>query len=135
MGTAFAWIVDRLRWALAGAAGLGLLMVYWGWSDAERIRDVEANGIQATAQIQGATRTKSRRGGETYSLKLAWRDAKGGVQTADRVKISPAFAQQIIIGDRIMRQTVRIKYLAEATIDSVPLVLEEWRARKSRTIS
>jgi hypothetical protein len=125
MARLLAWIVDRLRWLLLGAVGLGAVLVYFGWSDAARIRDIETNGIEAVASIQGATRTKRRRGGETYSLKLAWRDSKGGVQTHDRVTISSSFAQQIIVADQIRRGSVRIKYLPEATIDSVPIVLED----------
>jgi hypothetical protein len=125
MGRFFAWIVDRLRWLMVGAALVGAGFIYLGWSDAARIRDVEVNGIETVANVEGATRTKRRRGGETYSLKLAWRDNRGGVQTHDRVTISSAFARQIIVDDRISRATVRIKYLPEATIDSVPIVLED----------
>jgi hypothetical protein len=110
---------------MLGAVGLGAFLVYSGWSDAARIRDVETNGIEAVAGIDGATRIKRRRGGESYSLKLVWRDSKGGVQTHDKVAISNTFAQQIIVNDRIMRQAVRIKHLPDATIDSVPIVLED----------
>ena len=125
MGRFVAWIVDRLRWLLLAAAGGGAVLVYMGWSDAERIRDIETNGIEAVANIEGATRTKRRRGGESYALKLAWRDNKGGVQTHERVTISSTFARQIIVADQITRGTVRIKYLPDATIDSVPIVLED----------
>jgi hypothetical protein len=125
MARFLAWIVDRLRWLLLGAVGLGAVLVYFGWSDAARIRDIETNGIETVANIEGATRTKRRRGGETYALKLAWRDNKGGVQTHDRVTISSTFARLVIHEDRIVRQAVRIKYLPDATIDSVPIVLED----------
>jgi hypothetical protein len=125
MGRIAAWLVDRLRWALLAAVGVGGLMVYWGWSDAARIHEVETSGIETTAVIDGATRTKRRRGGETYSLKLSWRDGKGQTQTAENVTISSAFARQIIRDDRIARQTLRIKYLPDATIDSKPIVLED----------
>jgi hypothetical protein len=125
MAKFFGWIFAKLRLALGGAAAIGLLLAYWGWSDGARIRDVEANGIEATAFIEGATRMKRRRGGETYALKLAWRDATGEVQKAEKVTISSTFAGQIISGDRITRETVRIKYHREPTIDSVPIVLED----------
>jgi hypothetical protein len=126
------WIINRLRWALAGAVAVGLLMVYWAWTDATRIREVEANGIEGVAVIEGASRTKRRRGGETYALKLAWRDAKGETQRSDKVTISRTFASQIINGDRIVRDTVRIKYPPEMTIDSTPIVLED-AARQEET--
>jgi hypothetical protein len=132
MARILGWIVDRLRWALAGAVAVGLLMVYWGWSDASRIRDVEANGIEGVAVIEGATRAKRRRGGETYSLKLAWRDAKGEVQRSEKVTVSSTFARQIISADRIVRDSVRIKYPREMTLDSMPIVLED-AARQEET--
>jgi hypothetical protein len=125
MARFLAWIVDRLRWLLLGAAGLGAVLVYFGWSDAARIREVETNGIEAVARIEGATRRKGRRSGESYSLKLIWRDNKGAVQTHEKVNISNTFARQIIANDQIVRDAVRIKYLPDATIDSVPLVLED----------
>ena len=125
MARFIAWIVDRLRWVLLAAAGGGAVLVYMGWSDANRLHEAETNGVETVAGIEGATRTKRRRGGETYSLKLAWRDTKGGVQTHDRVTISSTFARQIIVEDRITRGSVRIKYLPDATIDSAPIVLED----------
>lgn len=121
-----AWIVDRVRWLLLGAVGLGILFVYWGWSDTTRIREVEANGAEAIARIEGATRSKRRRSGaESYTLKLSWRDAKGAVQTHDGVTISNTFARLIIVNDNIVRDTVRIRYLPDAPIDSMPIVLDD----------
>lgn len=125
MARFFAWVVDRIRWLMLGAVGLGAVLVYLGWSDAARIRDVETNGIETVARIEGATRRKGRRSGESYSLKLVWRDNKGAVQTHEKVNISSTFARQIIANDRVVRDAVRIKYLPDATIDSVPIVLED----------
>jgi hypothetical protein len=125
MGNVFAWIVDRLRWLFLGGAIVGVVLAYGGWTDAARIRDLETNGVEATAAIEGATRTKRRRGGESYALKLKWRDAKGALVTADRVPVSNEFARRIIRDDKIMLDRVRIKYLRDATIDSVPIVLDD----------
>jgi hypothetical protein len=124
MDRIFAWIVDRLRWLCLGATGLGIVLVYLGWTDAARIRDLQANGVEATATIESATRTKRRRSGESYALKLVWRDAKGVVQTADSVSVSLAFAHRIIRNDKIVVDALRIKYLPEAT-DVEPLVLDD----------
>jgi hypothetical protein len=123
MNRILAWIVDRLRWLFLIVTGIGVVLVYLGWTDAARIRDLQANGVVATATIEGATRTKRRRGGESYTLKLSWRDAKGTLQTSDRVSVSNAFALRIIRDGKIMLNQVRIKYLAD--IDSEPLVIDD----------
>jgi len=133
MGRFLSWVVDRLNWTLAAVTIFGLLGAYAGWSNVARIRDVEANGVETTAIIEGATRNTRRRGsgdGETYDLKLAWRDTKGEVQKAEKVAISSTFAGQIISGDTITRATVRIKYVRDAAIK--PIVLED-AARRAET--
>jgi hypothetical protein len=119
------WIISKIRLFLLGAALLGPVLVYFGWSDVQRIRDIETNGVETTALIEGATRTKRRRGGESYSLKLAWRDKAGAVQKAEGVSVSSAFANQIISGDKITRASLRIKYVPGAGIDDKPIVLED----------
>ncbi len=131
MNRILAWIVDRLRWLFLIATGIGVVLVYMGWTDGARVRDLQANGVEATATINGATRTKGRRSGESYSLKLSWRDAKGALLTSDRVSVSSAFARKIIRDDRVILDRVRIKYLADG-IDSPPLVLDD-AARQAET--
>jgi hypothetical protein len=125
MTSVYAWIIDRLRWLCLGAAIIGVVLAYGGWSDASRIRDLEANGLEATAAIESATRTKRRRGGESYALKLTWRDAQGTVRTAERVTVSNEFARRMIRDDKIVLDRVRIKYLRDSTIDSEPIVLDD----------
>jgi hypothetical protein len=124
MDRIFAWIVDRLRWLLLGATGLGLVLAYMGWSDASRIRDIAANGVEATARVEGATVVEGRRRGKTYSLKLSWQDAKGGARTADRVTVSSTYARKHIRGDTITLDTVRIKYLPD-NAETMPIVLDD----------
>jgi hypothetical protein len=124
MDRIFAWIVDRLRWLLVAATLGGIALAYIGWSDSSHIREVAANGVEATARIEGATRTKRRRGGESYSLKVSWRDAAGSARSAEGVSISHAFAGRIISGNSIVADTVRIKYLA-GNQDSLPIVLDD----------
>jgi hypothetical protein len=124
MNRILVWLVDRLRWLFLIAAGIGVVLVYMGYTDGARIRDLQANGLEVTANVEGATRTKGRRSGESFTLKLSWRDAKGAVLTSDRVPVSNAFAHRIIRGDRIMLNSVRIKYLPDGS-DTAPLVLDD----------
>jgi hypothetical protein len=119
-----AWLIDRLRWLFLIAAGVGVVLAYMGYTDGARIRDLQANGVEATANVEGATRTKGRRSGESFTLKLSWRDANGTVLTSDRVPVSNTFAHRVIRGDRIMLNSVRIKYLPDGS-DIPPLVLED----------
>jgi hypothetical protein len=125
MDRIFAWIVDRLRWLFLGTVLLGGVFVYLGWTASNRIRLVAANGIETTARIDGATITKGRRGSESYTLKLSWSDAGGNARTAGGVSISNALARRITSGNRITSDRVRIKYLADASVDSVPIVLDD----------
>jgi hypothetical protein len=125
----FAWIVDRLRWLFLAATVGGVALVNIGWTDSAHMRDVAANGVEATATIESATRTKRRRGGESYALKLAWRDAKGSPQTADGVWISRTFARRIVRDNAIVADTVRIKYLPDAP-DGAPVVLDDAAAQE-----
>ena len=119
-----AWLIDKVRWLLLIAAVGGPAVAYFSWSDAERIRDVETNGVEAVAVIEGATRSQRRRGGTSYSLDLAWKDGKGAVRKAEKVGVSRAFADQIIQNDKLTRNAVRIKYLRDDPTIS-PLLIED----------
>ncbi len=119
-----AWLIDKVRWLLLIAAVGGPALAYFSWSDAERIRDVETNGVEAVALIEGATRTQRRRGGTSYALDLAWKDGKGGVRKAEKVSVSRAFAEQVVKNDKLTRNSLRIKYLRDdATV--TPVVVED----------
>jgi hypothetical protein len=119
-----AWFFSKIRWLLLLAAFGGPVLAYLGWSDAQRIRDVEQRGVETTAVIEGATRTKRRRGGTTYSIKLAWKDGKGQVQKAEKITVSSTFANMIIRDDKIIRDTLKIKYLPD-TLESSPVIVED----------
>jgi hypothetical protein len=119
-----AWLIDKVRWLLLIAAVGGPALAYFSWSDAERIRDVETNGVETTAVIEGATRTQRRRGGTSYALDLAWKDGKGGVRKAEKVGVSRAFADQLVKNDRLTRNALRIKYLRDDP-SVTPVVVED----------
>ncbi len=118
------WLVGKIRWLLLIGAVGGPVFAYLGWSEAERIKAVEKNGVEATAAIEGATRRKGRRGGTTYSVDIAWKDPKGIAQKAEKITVSQSFAGQIIRDDKIVRNTLKIKYLPDE-LDSKPVIVED----------
>src|SRR5262245_2524642 len=122
MARFLAWIGDlrQARRVFLVATVIGAGLFYFRWSEVTRIREVESNGIEAVATVEGATRT-TRGTSESYTLRLVWRDARGITQSDDKVRISNAFAREIFSAGKIVRGTVRIKYLPH----SMPVVLED----------
>lgn len=118
------WILGKLKSLCLIAAIGGPALAGYMWWDAEHIKDVEARGIEATATIDGATRTKRRRGGTSYDVNLAWKDQRGEARTATAVSISTAFATQIIRDEKIVRDNVKIKYLAD-DLEAKPILIED----------
>lgn len=119
-----AWILGKLKSLFLIAAIGGPLLAGYMWWDGQRIKDVETRGLEATAEVTGATRTKRRRGGTSYDVALAWKDQKGAARTAENVSISHAFANAIIKDEKIVRNAVKIKYLGDdATAE--PIIVED----------
>jgi hypothetical protein len=114
------WIAGKIKWLLLIAAVGGPVVAYMSWQDGERVKKVVAEGIEAQASVEGATRTKRRRSGTSYTVDLAWKDASGQDRKAEKVSISHQFANRIISNDRLTVDTLPIKYLAtEQGKDSV----------------
>ncbi len=119
-----AWILAKLKSLFLLAALGGPALAGYTWWDAQHIKDVETRGSEATATIEGATRVNRRRGGTGYDINLAWNDQGGQPRTAERVSVSHTFAGQIIRADKIVRNTVKIKYLADDT-EAKPILIED----------
>lgn len=119
-----AWILGKLKALFLLAALGGPALAGYMWWDAQHIKDVETRGLEATAVIDGATRTKRRRGGTSYDVSLAWKDQQGAAREAKSVAVSTTFANQIIRNDKIIRDKVRIKYLADDA-DAKPILIED----------
>lgn len=114
------WIAGKVKWLLLIAAIGGPFMAYMSWQDGERVKKVVAEGVETQASVEGATRTKRRRGGTSYTVDLAWKDASGQDRTAEKVSISHQFASRIISNDRLTVDALPIKYLpGEQGKDSV----------------
>lgn len=118
------WIIGKLKWLCLLAAVGGPVMAYFGYSSAVEMKDVLANGVETTAVIDGGAVRKGRRSGTSYSLDLHWNDKAGARQQAEKVSISSALADKIIVGDKLVRDKLTIKYLAGAA-EVKPVILED----------
>ena len=122
------WLLSRIVGGLKGlllvAAIGGPFLAYTSWSDTERIHDIKARGVETVATIEGATERKSRRGGTSYTVALTWKDGTGQMLNADGVAISRQFANRIVANGRLVRSTVRIKYLDDGA-DVKPILVED----------
>ncbi|MEH3119575.1 MAG: hypothetical protein PGN25_18830 [Methylorubrum populi] len=104
------WILGKLKWLAVLCAVGGPIVAFGCWQDGQRRREVMATGVQAEASIDGATRVKRRRGGTSYKLDLSWQDAGGLQRKAEGVSISHALAGQLIVENRLVADTLPIKY-------------------------
>lgn len=118
------WIVGKIKWLFLIAMFGGPFLAYTSWQDAEHIKTVAENGVAGEALVKGATKTTRRRGGTSYSLELAWKDAQGKVRTADKVHISNTLARKIIVDDKITVGKLPIKYLPDDA-DGKPVVTSD----------
>lgn len=107
------WITGKIKWLLLIAAIGGPVLAFFSWQDGERVRKIAAQGIEAQASVEGATRTKRRRGGTSYSVDLAWKDAAGKDRTAEKISVSTQFANRIIANDKLTVDSLKIKYLPD----------------------
>jgi hypothetical protein len=126
------WLFGKLKWLLLIAAVGGPALAFFCWQDGERRKDVMAHGVDATAAIDGATRTKGRRGGTTYKIDLTWTDAQGNTQTAKEVSVSSSFANRIIVDNKITVDSTRIRYLADGS-DKPNLIVSDDETNQEET--
>jgi hypothetical protein len=119
-----AWILGRVKWLFLVAAVGGPVLAYIGYSEATEIRDVMARGRDATALIDSGTIKKGRKSGTSYTLNLSWDEGGGRTRTVEKVSISSNMADAVIVGDKIVRDKVKIKYLADAP-DIKPVIVED----------
>lgn len=89
-----------------------------------------ANGVEATAKVEGARRTSSSRRNsvESFSLKRSRGDDKGRMRTADSVWVSQTFMKPHVSSFFISLRAAPIEYLTET--ESAPILLDDVGYRK-----
>ncbi len=100
----------QLKWVLLAASVAGPGFAYWSYTEAGKIEQVVASGVEAEAFVAGGTVTSGRRRGTTYKLDTIWADAEGA-QHQDEIAISSEYAQQVIVDDTLQIETVHVKYV------------------------
>jgi hypothetical protein len=118
------WLIGRIKWLFVVALLGGPVLAYFGWEEKQRFAEIEAKGVSAQAVVTGATETKRRRGGKSYSVDLAWKDAKGTPMKAEKVSISQTMANEIISASTVKAAVVPIKYIADQP-DVKPMIVHD----------
>jgi hypothetical protein len=118
------WILSRTKWFLLLAAVGAPVFAYFDYTSGVEMKEVLANGQEVVANIDGGTVKKGRRSGTSYSLDLVWTDKSGAKQSAEKVSITSALADKLIVGDNLVRNTVKIKYLAGSP-ETKPVIIED----------
>ena len=106
-------MISNIKWLLVIAMIGGPVMAFLGFQDGNRLSNLQDNGVEVEAYIEGATKTTGRRSGTSYDVDLVWQDSSGETRSAKEVKISSAFATGIIQGDQIVADTVKVLYLPD----------------------
>jgi hypothetical protein len=119
-----AWILGKLKW-LGLILALGpMAFAYFEYESAARDTLFAREGKEAVATIEGATKSTGRRRGTSYSANLSWRDDAGQTRRADKVSISSSLADKLFADNKIVRDSVKIRYIPNDPSAS-PMVTEE----------
>jgi hypothetical protein len=115
------WL-SNLKWALVIAIFAGPAFAYWSYTEAQTLKRVMAEGVEATAVVDGGEVRSGRRSGTSYKIHAIWTDA-AGAERAEDISISSEYAGKVIEGDFLVVDSVVVKYLASDA--SVPAVVVE----------
>lgn len=114
--------VRNLKWALLIVIVAGPGFAYWSYTEAGKIEQVMASGVEAEAFITGGTVSSGRRRGTSYKLDTVWADADGASHE-EEISISSEFAGQVIVDDTLTIDVVHVKYVPGNT--ELPTVIVE----------
>ena len=111
------WL-SNIKWALLLAIFAGPAFAYWSYTEVQKFNRISAEGVEATAVIDGGESHSGRRSGTTYKVHAIW-DANG-TERAENITISSAYAHKIIQDDYLTIESAQIKYLPnEPTAEAV----------------
>jgi hypothetical protein len=114
--------VRNLKWALLIAIIAGPGFAYYSFTEAGKIEQVMASGVEAEAFVAGGSVTSGRRRGTTYKLDAIWADA-GGAPQQQEIAISSEFASQVIVDDTLTIDLVHVKYVPDNA--ELPVIIVE----------
>jgi hypothetical protein len=103
------WL-SNIKWAFLIAIVAGPAFAYFSYTEAQAIKRVVAEGVEATAVVDGGESRSGRRSGTTYKIHAIWADAQGA-ERAENIEISSEYAGRIIEGDYLLVESVVVKYL------------------------
>lgn len=115
------WL-SNLKWALLLAIVAGPAFAYFSYTEAQTLKRVVAEGVEATAIVDGGESRSGRRSGTTYKIHAIWTD-RAGAERAENITISSEYAGKIIEDDFLLIESVVVKYLASDP--TVPAVVAE----------
>lgn len=130
------WLLGKIKWLLLVAAVGGPILAFISWQDEQRRHAVVANGVDATAEIEGLTRSKRRRGGTSYKVSLSWTDADGKARSATDVPLSNGYAERMIRNDKIVVDKLPIRYIAKSETEENVILAEDesWQEKSDREL-
>ena len=105
----FANWLSNIKWALLIAVVAGPAFAIWSFMQVQTFQRIGAEGVEATAVIDGGEVSKGRRSGTSYKIHAIW-DANG-TERAEDISISSEYAGKIIDGDYLTIEQAQIKYL------------------------
>lgn len=116
------WL-SNLKWALVIAIFAGPGFAYWSYTEAQTLKRVMAEGVEATAIVDGGEIRSGRRSGTSYKLHAIWTD-EAGAERAENITISSEYASKVIDeDDYLIIESVGVKYLANEP--TAPVIVTE----------
>ena len=105
------WIVTRLRWVLIAAMIGGPVLAYFSYSELQRFKKLDAEGVTTEAVVTGGQEKTGRRGSKSFEIDIEWQDASGQIRREEGISITSDYARTIVTGDTLNVDTVPITYM------------------------